>query len=300
MKIIRIFLVIGLLFAGCEILETEVPSSVREMEISFTGLPQLPDTLEYVSWLAGPEGSFFYRVEKFTPVNGSFSKLYTDIKAGAIVGMQYLVLSIEKKGLHDTVLTKPSDVPILAGYLNGNQGEIKFSEDNSMPRFESVKGNYMLATPSDTDPLNETSGIWFVDKDSAGNMIAGLTLPALPKGWFYQGWIEKDGRKFVTGHFQDIEDFDLDAPYSDTTATVYEFPGEDFLLNPPDGVTFPLDLQGAKVYITLQPKYDLMGSYGFRILEGQVTVGSVPGTVYQLQMMTITPPSGTVKLKWQI
>jgi len=301
MKIIRICLItIGLFFAGCDVLETDVPSAVREFEVNFTGLPQLPDSLEYVSWIAGSEGTSFYRLERFTPVNGAFSKVYTDVKAGAIVSMQYLVVTIERKGLHDTVLTKPSDVPIIAGYLTGNEAAIKFSEDNSMPKFDGIKGNYLLATPSDSASDNETAGIWFADKDSTGKLIAGLELPVLPAGWYYQGWIEKNGQTLATGHFQDPAGADSSAPYSNNIAVPYSFPGEDFLLNPPEGFTFPMDLIDAVVYIKLQPKYDLNGSYGFKILEGRVSVGSEPGKVYQLQISALNPPSGTVKLKWQI
>ncbi len=300
MKIIQICLVLGLFITGCDILETDVPSSVKEFEVNFSNLPQLPDSLEYVSWILSKEGTAFYRLERFTPVNGSFSKVYTDIKSGYIQSMQVLVVSIEFKATHDTLLIKPSDVPILSGYLNGNQAAISFSEDNSMPKFDGVAGDYLLATPTDTLTVSETSGIWFVNKDSTGTLMAGLTLPALPAGWFYQGWIEKDGKLLTTGSFQKAADADNSAEYSGSVEG-YAFPGEDFINNPPAGVTFPLDLIGAKVYITLQPKYDLKGSsYGFKILEGQVSVGSEPGKVYQLQVSTFTQPSGNVKLKWQI
>lgn len=301
MKIIRICLIaLGLLVAGCNVLETEVPSSVKEMEVTFNNLPQLPDSLQYVAWIAGPEGSYFYMLEKFTPVNGSFSKVYTDIKPGKIVGMQYMVVSIEKKDIADADLTSPSNVPIIAGYLNGNHANIKFSEDNAFPKLDGAKGSFILATPTDAGNTATTNGIWFVDIDSTNTIVKGLTLPTLPGGWYYQGWVEVGGKLYATGHFGDPAIADSSAPYSGS-AEGYKFPGEDFLNNPPAGVTFPLDLKGAKVYITLQPKYDLLGSsYGLKILEGEVPIGAAPNTVYQLQQSTITVPVGTVKLTWQI
>jgi hypothetical protein len=299
MKIISVCLLIGLLFTGCEILETETPSSVREFEISINNLPPVADSLQYMAWIADVGGNSFYLLEKIEPVNGSFSKIYTEVAPKTFVSMEYIMVTIERRNTHDTLLTKPSDVPILVGYVTGNNAVLKFSEDIGLPNFSGVTGSYVLATPTDPAAPLTTTGIWFIQfNDSTGKEEKGLNLPELTNGWFYKGWVEVNGKLISTGVFKNPGA--PDSNYFIGSGAGYKFPGEDFLNNPPEGFTFPMDLKGLRVYITLQPKFDLASPFGFKLFEAVVPSDAVPGSVNEFQTINLSVPSGSAKLKWQI
>ena len=63
----------------------------------------------------------------------------------------------------------------------------------------------------------------------------------LPAGWKYEGWAVINGIPVSTGTFTNISDFDEADPYSSTMPGP-PFPGEDFLINAPAGLTFPTDI----------------------------------------------------------
>jgi hypothetical protein len=46
------------------------------------------------------------------------------------------------------------------------------------------------------------------------------------------------------------------SPYSDVQQSAPPFPGEDFLLNAPDGLTFPVDLSDSTVVVSIEPEPD--------------------------------------------
>src|SRR3990170_6338884 len=82
-----------------------------------------------------------------------------------------------------------------------------------------------------------------------------LTLPALPAGWKYEGWAVINAVPVTTRKFTTASCADGDAPYSGTMPGS-PFPGENFLLNAPSGLTFPLDLSGQKIVITIEHEPD--------------------------------------------
>ncbi len=64
-----------------------------------------------------------------------------------------------------------------------------------------------------------------------------------------------DGTPVSTGRFTHADQADLAAPYSGSEGGP-PFPGEDFLLNPPEGLTFPVDLAGKVAVISVEPSPD--------------------------------------------
>jgi len=119
--------------------------------------------------------------------------------------------------------------------------------------FSSSAGKYILATPTDMDDSNEASGIWFLD-NSSGAPAVGLELPVLPKGWAYEGWAVINGVPVSTGTFTSATGQDDTASFSGAGGPPY--PGEDFLNNAPDGLSFPTDLSGGKAVISIEPVPD--------------------------------------------
>ena len=83
----------------------------------------------------------------------------------------------------------------------------------------------------------------------------GLFLPTLPAGWKYEGWAVTGGTPLTTGKFTDPADADESAPYSGSMAGP-PFPGEDYLMNAPSGMTFPLNLAGGNAVLTIEPDPD--------------------------------------------
>jgi hypothetical protein len=120
--------------------------------------------------------------------------------------------------------------------------------------FRLIAGKYLLATPTDTLGSNEESGVWFVD-NSSGSPMAGLMLPALPAGWMYEGWAVINHVPVSTGTITSADMADNSAPFSGSE-TGPPFPGEDFLQSAPSSLSFPTDLRGGMVVISIEPVPD--------------------------------------------
>ncbi len=159
--------------------------------------------------------------------------------------------------------------------------------------FTASTGTYILATPTDgADDTNENSGVWFLDP--TGGPSAGLSLPTLPAGWAYEGWAVIDGTPISTGTFTSSTGNDKNAPYSGT-AMAPPFPGEDLLENAPSGVTFPTDLAGKTIVISVEPMPDNSTKpFALKPLVGNVPATATDHTPYSMMNnATATNPTGT-------
>jgi hypothetical protein len=160
-------------------------------------------------------------------------------------------------------------------------------------------GRFVLGTPTDSDPENETSGIWFLDP-SSGSPLPGLNLPEAPVGWDYEGWVMVQGQPVSTGKFFAGDEKDSGDPYSGTEPAP-TFPGEDFLAQAPNGLTFPADLSGTSVFVTMEPwdtwDTEAQSPFFLRILEAQIPAEPVSGTPYDMTPRTDLLPSGTATVQ---
>jgi hypothetical protein len=157
-------------------------------------------------------------------------------------------------------------------------------------------GSFML-TQHEAPPSNENSGIWFLDL-SSGSPDVGLDLPDLTgTDWQYEGWVVIDGTPVTTGKFDMASGEDAFDGYS--ASDMYPpFPGEDFLMNAPAGVTFPTDLSGQKAVISIEPRMDNdPAPFLFKPLAGDIPATAQDHTVYDLMDQTSTLPTGTVTIK---
>ena len=161
--------------------------------------------------------------------------------------------------------------------------------------FTLAKGAYLLATPTDTDMTNENSGVWFIDNTSGSN-VTGLDLPTLPAGWKYEGWAVIDGTPVSTGTFTSVSGADNSAIYSGTTGSNPPFVGEDFLQNAPVGLTFPTDLAGKTIVISVEPSPDNSEKpFLLKPLVSDVAANATDHVTYEMNNnATNTNPSGTV------
>jgi len=146
----------------------------------------------------------------------------------------------------------PSATHILAGDVVDGEAALTIGHPAALGTdFADVSGVYILGTPTDGDGNNELSGVWFIDLPLA----QGLDLPELPEGWVYEGWAVIDGVPVSTGRFTDAaaaDDFD---GFSGDQGGP-PFPGEDFIVNAADGVTFPTDLTNSTLVISVEPDPD--------------------------------------------
>jgi hypothetical protein len=157
-----------------------------------------------------------------------------------------------------------------------------------------VAGTFSLLTPTDSDPNNDTSGVWFVQPSVPP--AAGLTLNSLPSGWRYEGWAWHDGTWLSTGVFTDPEEPDAANPYSAGENDPLAFPGEDFLTN---HANLPWVFTGNdSVMITVEPNPDTdsLAAFGFRLMSRELpddpAVGVVHGLLFDDEAQYI--PGGNV------
>lgn len=208
-----------------------------------------------------------------------------------------IVVTIEPPG--DTDAT-PSNVKYLAGEV---QGDAFLSADLTVNHtavlgddYTGASGTFILATPTDDDESNETNGIWFINL-SAGVPGPGLQLPGLPEGFEYQGWLILDSIPVSTGKFGDPAAADSGNPYSGPKPG-NPFPGEDFLQNAPDGLTFPTDILGSGVVISIEPvPDDSPDPFVLKPLIGVIPEDAESLNNYPLENQATGFPAGVVDIK---
>lgn len=203
-----------------------------------------------------------------------------------------IVVTIEPEGDMDSM---PSGVPVLAGAVEGSTASLSFPVS-----FDMAGGSYILATPTDGGNSHETSGVWFLDP--AGGPSASLSLPELPGGWTYEGWVVHGGQPVSTGRFDDpaaADDFDGHSGSMGAPA----FPGEDLLTNAPMGLSFPTDLADGESNVVVSVEPDIDGTdptgpkpFQVKPLAGKIPMDATDHQSYALQRNTGTLPSGTASI----
>jgi hypothetical protein len=231
---------------------TEAP--LPDLTLTTSSFPTLSGGAHYEGWaIVDGEpistGKFNVEGDRLTdaggvPIDGFF--LSNDVGAASTI-----VITIEPAGDTDAV---PADTHFVAGDIVAGEAELTIAHPAALGTdFADASGSFVLATPTDGDRTNdELSGIWFLEFPGPE---ASLNLPELPEGWTYEGWAVIDGVPVTSGTFRSTVGSDDSAPYSGTVRTP-NFPGEDYLFNAPEGLTFPTDLSGAPVVVSVEPVPD--------------------------------------------
>jgi|Laugresp1bdmlbsn_1035097.scaffolds.fasta_scaffold01164_3 hypothetical protein len=293
------------------------------LTLNIAGLKDLGSNFRYEGWILVngtliSTGTFTVNAAGVMSQT-SFTTLKSNLNAATI-----FIVSIEPTQDTNTAI---SNTIILTGDFSNNAATLTLKDGqyatngvffNQVPKsvdinYSTSAGNYKLATRTDGPNTNEKSGIWFASNlgtplPNLSFPSGGLRLPPItvvnngPVGWKYEGWVEINGKIVSTGKFGgDInsvssgiggsDDFNgfsgsMSAPY---------MPGEDFLLNAPAGLSFPLDLSGAKVYVTLEPNPDNSPEPFFvRPLTATIPTNAVAETVYSMtNIFSTNAPTGT-------
>lgn len=242
-KIVLLSVVCGFLFTSCN--DDDNVSSTTDLVLNLSGLEALGSDFVYEGWII-VNGS---PVSTGTFTSVTFPQSFT-VDRAQLESATTFVLSIEPAVDPDPA---PAVTKILAGNFSGAMASV--SSTGIVADFSSASGNYILATPTDADNNNEESGVWFLD-NSSGSAVAGLSLPTLSDGWKYEGWAVINGTPVSTGTFTDPAAADDNATtsiFKGTAGNGPNYPGEDYLMNAPAGLTFPTDLKGTTIVISVEP-----------------------------------------------
>lgn len=261
--------------------------STNNLTLNLTGLEALGDDYVYEGWL----------IVNGSPIStGTFSSVTFpqtfNVDATSLANATKFVLSIEPANDSDPA---PATTKILAGDFSGETANVKSTE--IVADFNMATGKYILATPTDGSNNNEFSGVWFLDL-SGSSPAAGLNLPSLSDGWKYEGWAVIDGIPVSTGTFSSNTGFDDNAstsPFKGDLSDGPAFPGEDFIQNPPSGLTFPTDLKGATIVISVEPNPDNSPNpFTLKPLAHQVPLNAQDHVTLDLGTGPVVEISGTV------
>lgn len=292
---ILVFLALGL--STCDSNDSDGDGILR---LSFNGLDPLTNGFHYEGWAV--IGGSAETTGKF---NVGATGAIVDLNGSAIANGEFdtgldleiastFILTIEPNGDTDSV---PSSTHIVSGDFSGGIANLKIGHGSSLgDDFTGATGVYILATPTNGADSDENSGIWFLDPSGAA-FVAGLTLPTLPAGWLYEGWAVINGTPVTSGTFASVSGVDDDDPFSGVEAGP-PFPGEDYLVNAPAGLSFPTDLAGMTAVISIEPSPDSdPGPFTLKPLVGQIPAGAISGTVYSMDNNAIaSSPSGTAQV----
>lgn len=247
----KLFLCIGVvaLLVSCHKGDNGDDPQMSNLTLNLSGLDDLGSDFIYEGWIivdGAPVSTGTFSVDG----DGNLSSTTFAMDTETLDSATKFVLSIEPVPDNSP---DPAATKLFVGDFSGDTASL--STGTVAASFDSVAGEYILATPTGTGADNEKySGIWFLNNSSGSPMI-GLELPILNDGWVYEGWAVIDGKPVTTGTFTAVDDFDNADPFSGTNPGP-PFPGEDFLHNAPDGLTFPTDIRGGVAVISIEPYPD--------------------------------------------
>ena len=250
-RFILIPLLLIVVFAtACDDDDDPVVSDDGNLTLSINGLQNLGADNAYEGWIivdGSPVSTGTFTVDD----NENLSQTVFSVDREDLNAASAFVLTIEPRPDSDPA---PSMTHLLAGDFDGNSGMLSIGHDAALATdLKNAAGTYILATPTNGPDSEENSGVWWLDP--AVGPGASLLLPVLPDGWIYEGWAVINGTPVTTGKFEAADEADDFDGYS-SVENAPPFPGEDFLINAPMGVTFPTMLNGQKVVISVEPDPD--------------------------------------------
>ncbi|MCF8714936.1 anti-sigma factor [Joostella atrarenae] len=292
-KIIRnglaALLVGSLLFVSCSDDDDNNGVDVDTLTLNIDGLEDLGADYMYEGWIivnGSPVSTGVFSVN----ADGELSQTDFAIEESILDAATTFVLSIEPTNDSDPA---PADTKILVGDFSNDSASLT---TGIVGDFSGATGSFFLRTPTDetgTNNGNDENGIWFGIPGAPP--AAGLDLPTLPAGWVYEGWVVAEEGPLSTGTFTEFDAVDSGNPFSGTEANAGPpVPGEDFFLNAPDGFTFPLDVRGKTVVISVEPSPDNSPApFTLKPLAGAAGTETAP-TTHDLGLNLGSLPTGSV------
>ena len=298
-KLSTALMVLGVVaFAACG--DDPADPEFQTLVLSFTGLDPLAGGYHYEGW-AIIEGAAVTTGKFNVDANGALITTAGSAIAGGsfdtgvdLEAASAIVITIEPSGDTDDL---PASTHIVAGAVTASSATLTVGHGSAIgDDFMSAAGSYILATPTNGDDTDENSGIWFLSLAS-GSPAAGLDLPTLPLGWEYEGWAVIGGTPVTTGRFTATDAADSSAPFSGSEAGP-AFPGEDFLMNAPTGLSFPTDLAGGTAVISIEPEPDdSTAPFTLKPLVGTIATDATDHVTYSIPTNLASFPTGTATIQ---
>lgn len=244
--------------------------------VEYRGLEPLGAASIYEGWLivdGAPQSTGTFNVD----ASGNLVNVQDRPVANASAATAF-VLTIEPAVDPDPA---PAATKLLGGDFVDGVAQLSIAHPAALGTdFSTASGGYIVATPTTASDDDNLSGVWFLDP--AAGPGPSLDLPALPAGWVYEGWVVLDGNPLSTGRFTSASGSDSFGGFSGPDGTP-PFPGEDFIVNAPPGLTFPTDVSGATVVISVEPAPDDgPAPFALKPLVGSVPSEATVGTLYPL------------------
>ncbi len=230
--------------------------TIANLNVTINGLEDLGTTAQYEGWVivdGTPVSTGTFTVDG----SGNLSTTSFDVNTEDLEAATKFVLTIEPIPDPDPA---PAEAKLLAGDFNGTAATLSTGVAPALGDFSNAAGTLFLRTPTDemsgtTNNGNDIYGVWFGTPGMPPT--PNFTLPELPEGWVYEGWVIGDAGPISTGTFTDFGERDSGNPFSGTENNVGPpVPGEDFFNAAPSGETFPLDIRGRNVVISVEPVPD--------------------------------------------
>ncbi|MEO1052226.1 MAG: anti-sigma factor [Bacteroidota bacterium] len=236
--------------------ETTTPAT-GNLTFNIEGLENLGASFVYEGWVmvdGTPISTGTFTVNDA----GQLSQTSFEVEEQMLDAATTFILTIEPAVDPDPA---PSDQKYIAGDFSGDMAVVSTAVAPAVGDFSASAGTYFLRTPTDEEPGtgnngNDFNGVWFGLPGMPPS--ANLTLPTLPTGWIYEGWLVTENGPISTGTFTDVADRDNSNSLSGIENNAGPaIPGEDFFIAPDDAVDdFPIDVRGNMVVITVEPVPD--------------------------------------------
>ncbi|WNJ17525.1 anti-sigma factor [Pontibacter sp. G13] len=251
MKHIRVIAVMFALvatIAGCDN-DDDTPDA-GNLTLSFQGLEALGEGYVYEGWVivdGAPVSTGTFTIDG----NGDLSQTSFEVDESDLDAATMFVLSIEPFPDSDPA---PAATKVLSGPFENGVASLN---TGIVGDFSNASGSFFLRTPTDETGVNngnDENGVWFGVPGAPPT--PDFTLPTLPDGWAYEGWVVGENGPITTGTFTAFDMADDASPFSGTSQSGPPVPGEDFFENAPSNETFPLDVRGRTVVISVEPVPD--------------------------------------------
>ncbi len=280
MKLNRIFallMVLGVVVTSCDKddddMDEPAAPTTGTLSLSLSGLEALGDGYAYEGWVIvndEPVSTGVFTINDQGELSSSdFTVDLDDLNAAT-----KFVLSIEPSPDSDPA---PAATKVLVGDISNGAADLTSA---IVGDFSDASGEFFLRTPTDETGMNngnDENGVWFGTPGMPP--VPNFNLPELPEGWAYEGWVVGENGPITTGTFTAFDMADDAAPYSGTSQSGPPVPGEDFFMNAPSGESFPLDVRGRTVVISVEPvPDDSPAPFAMKPLVGTAGQDTAPAT----------------------
>ncbi len=300
----RALFVLSLILVGaCNQTPTEITSlpralgEVQAVRVNMESLAPLEPTTEgtYILWGLGERNQAQRLAEFFIdPTTGdvidangvAIDTFRTD--EVALRTLQGILVTIEANPGAES----PTGMQIISGTFIDRVAELTVPISSGIT---SAAGTLRVFTPTDGPDTNENSGLWMVD--DAGE--PSLNMPDTTAALQLETFIEVGGQNINLGRFDVVDNRD---DFCRFCADFEEFPqperpGDDLLVNPTEGLVFPIDISGATVRISLEGRFnDFAQQSQLIVLEAVLPTGLVGGEIVGFTNLAASFPKGRAVL----